>query len=83
MKNNINSTNKFKNKKLLILGANPKTAPLIVTAKKMSVYVLVTVNYPNAFAKPIADKSFNVDGMDVDGLVGVAVRLVPLYPHYY
>ena len=59
-------------KKLLILGANPETVPLIETAKKMGVCVLVTDNDPQAFAKPFANKSFNVDGMDVDGLVRLA-----------
>lgn len=62
----------LKNKKLLIIGANPETAPLIRTAKKMGVYTLVTDNNPNAAAKQLADKPCNIDGMDVDGLVELA-----------
>jgi len=72
IENDINSTTRLKKKKLLILGANPETVPLIETAKKMGVYVLVTDYNPKAFAKPFADKSFNVDGMDVSGLVNLA-----------
>lgn len=72
MKNIIYSNNKIEKKKLLILGANPETVPLIETAKQMGVYVIVTDNDPKAYAKPFADKSFNVDGMDVDGLINLA-----------
>ena len=64
----------FINKKILILGANAETVPLIETAKQMGVFVLVTDNNPNAFAKKFADQAFNVDGMDVDGLVALAKR---------
>ncbi|MBM3911034.1 MAG: carbamoyl-phosphate-synthetase, partial [Thaumarchaeota archaeon] len=78
--------------KLLILGANPETIPLIQVAKDMGVYTIATDFNPHAPAKKIADKSYNVDGMDVKGLVelaqlekvdgvlvGVADLLVPPY----
>lgn len=89
--------NRIKNKvltgkRLLILGANPETVPLIETAQELGVYVIVTDNNPEAFAKKFANESFNVDGMDVDGLVnlvkeqnidgvlvGVADRLIEPY----
>jgi len=79
-------------KKLLILGANPETIPLIETAKSMGVYTIVTDPDPSAPAKKFADKGININGMDVDGLVefckqenidgvlvGVADRLIEPY----
>jgi len=59
-------------KKLLILGANAETVPLIETAQTLGVYVIVTDNNPEAFAKPFADQACNVDGLDVAGLVKLA-----------
>ena len=79
-------------KKLLILGGNPETIPLVELANYLGVKTIVTSNVPNEPAKKIAWKSFNVNGMDVsaivslarkeqvDGvLVGVADTLVPAY----
>ncbi len=59
-------------KKLLILGANIETIPLIQTAQKMGVFTVVTDNNPYAPAKKYADKSCDVNGLDVDGLVELA-----------
>lgn len=64
----------IRGKKLLILGANPETVPLIQLAQEMGVYTIVTDYDPNAYAKPFADKSYNVDGMDVIGLVELAKK---------
>lgn len=79
-------------KKVLILGANPETVSLIDKAKSMGLYVIVTDNNPNAYAKQFADKAYNIDATDekailelalsekVDGvLVGVAEALLPTY----
>ena len=79
-------------KKLLILGANPETIPLIETAKSMGVYTIVTDPDPQAPAKKVADKGIDINGMDVNGLVefsrqekvdgvlvGVADRLIEPY----
>jgi len=79
-------------KKLLILGANPETIPLIETAKSMGVYTIVTDPDPQAPAKKFADRGININGMDVEGmvefckqekvdgvLVGVADRLIEPY----
>jgi biotin carboxylase len=84
--------NIFSGKRLLILGANPETVPLIETAQKMGLLVAVTDNNPDAYAKSFADESYDVDGMDVEGLVelvrnkdmnavlvGVADRLIVPY----
>ena len=79
-------------KKLLILGANPETIPLVETANTMGVKTIVTSNRPEDPAKAYAWKACDVDGMDVPGLValanaekvdgvlvGVADILVPIY----
>lgn len=82
----------FEGKRLLILGANPETIPLVEVANSMGIRTLVTSNCPEDAAKKYAWKSFDVDGMDVPGLValareeavdgvlvGVADILVPAY----
>lgn len=79
-------------KKLLIIGANPETTPLVEVANEMGIKTYVTSNRPNDAAKKAAYKACDVDGMDVDGLValckrekidgvliGVADILVPTY----
>lgn len=79
-------------KKLLILGANPETIPLVEVANSMGVKTIVTSNRPEDAAKAYAWKACDVDGMDVAGLialandekvdgvlVGVADILVPIY----
>lgn len=82
----------LKGKKLLILGANPETIPLVQVANELGVKTLVTSNIPTDAAKKYAWKACDVDGMDVPGLialanrekvdgilVGVADILVPVY----
>ena len=79
-------------KKLLIMGANPETIPLVELANEMGIKTYVTSNRPDDPAKKYAFKSCDVDGMDVPGLValareedidgilvGVADILVPAY----
>jgi len=88
----MNILNKLTMKKLLILGANPETIPLIETAKSMGIYTIVTDPDPFAPAKKFADKGININGMDIDSLVefgkqenidgvlvGVADRLIQPY----
>ena len=82
----------LKDKKLLILGANPETIPLVQVANELGVKTIVTSNKETDPAKKYAWKSFEVDGLDVPGLValanqekvdgvlvGVADILVPVY----
>ena len=82
----------FQDKKLLILGANPETIPLVEVANKMGIKTIVTSFRSTDPAKKYAWKSAEVDGMDVPGLialaqqekvdgvlVGVADMLVPSY----
>lgn len=80
-------------KKILILGANFETASLVKTAKKMGIYTIVTDYLPDSYAKRIADAAYDIDGMDIEGLVelvrkekidGVMVGTAdPLVPSYY
>ncbi len=84
--------NDLTGRKLLILGANPETIPLVELANAMGVKTLVTSNRPDDPAKKYAWKACDVDGLDVPGLValarqeqvdgvlvGVADILVPAY----
>lgn len=82
----------FEGKKLLILGGNPETTPLVEIANGMGVKTIVTSGRSTDPAKKAAWKAYDVDGMDVEGLialakdekvdgvlVGVADILVPSY----
>ena len=82
----------FKGKKLLILGGNPETVPLVEIANNMGIKTIVSSGRHSDVAKQVAWKSYDVDGMDVPGLialareeqvdgvlVGVADILVPSY----
>ncbi len=84
--------NDLTGKKLLILGANAETVPLVDVANSLGVKTMVTSNVKTDLAKENAWKSFEVNGTDVDGvvklakeegadgvLVGVADILVPFY----
>ena len=64
----------FENKKLLVLGANPETANIVKVAQSLGVFTIVTDYNPDAPAKKVADKSFNIDAMDVDELYKMAVE---------
>jgi biotin carboxylase len=61
-------------KKLLILGGNPETIPLVLVAQKMGIEVYLTDDNPNSPAKKFANKSFNVNGLDVEGIIELAVN---------
>lgn len=85
-------TREFEGKKLLILGGNPETSALVRLANGMGIKTIVTSGRHTDDAKKYAWKAFDVDGMDVPGLislakdeqvdgvlVGVADILVPSY----
>lgn len=82
----------FEGKKLLILGGNPETTPLVEIANGMGIKTIVSSGRHTDPAKQAAWKAYDVDGMDVPGLialareeqvdgvlVGVADILVPSY----
>lgn len=60
-------------KKLLILGGNPETTPLVELANRMGVLTIVTSARHTDPAKAAAWKAYDVDGMDVPGLVRLAI----------
>ena len=81
----------FEGKKLLILGGNPETIPLVEIANSWGIQTIVASARHNDPAKAYAWKAYDFDGLDtgavikiateekVDGvLVGVADILVPM-----
>lgn len=58
----------IKGKKLLVLGGNAATAPLVTAAKDMGVYTYVADKVPDNTAKRFADRAVDIDAMDVDAL---------------
>ena len=62
----------FEGKKLLILGGNPETTPLVEIANNMGIKTIVTSGRHSDAAKKAAWKAFDVDGMDVPGLIALA-----------
>ncbi len=86
------TSREFALKKLLILGGNPETIPLVEIANSMGIKTIVASARATDPAKKVAWKGSDVDGMDVPGLialareekvdgvlVGVADILVPAY----
>ena len=82
----------FEGKKLLILGGNPETSALVRMANDMGIKTIVTSGRHTDDAKKYCWKAYDIDGMDVQGvvemakkekvdgvLVGVADILVPSY----
>lgn len=59
----------YKNKKLLILGGAYLHNKVVEAAKEMGIYTIVTDNLPDAPAKKIADKSYDINVSDVDEIV--------------
>jgi biotin carboxylase len=83
---------KFEGKKILILGGNPETAPLVSTAKKMGLVTYVIDLVHDSPAKRVSDHAIDGNAADIDllervviahnidgVLVGVADILVPTY----
>ena len=64
----------FEGKKLLILGGNPETTPLVEIANEMGVKTIVSSGRHTDAAKKAAWKAYDVDGMDVEGLVEIAKK---------
>nr|WP_297915768.1 carbamoyl-phosphate-synthetase [uncultured Allomuricauda sp.] len=61
-------------KKIIILGGNPETAALVDVANKMGLYTIVIDPNPNAPAKKNAPETQDMDGFDVEGIVGFAKK---------
>lgn len=59
----------YSNKKLLILGGAYLHNKVVECAREMGIYTIVTDNVPNAPAKLAADKYYDLNVSDVDGIV--------------
>ncbi len=70
----MSKTNDLYGKKLLIMGGNPETIPLIELANDMGIYTIVTDDNPKAPGKKHAKKSYDINGLDVDGIVDMAKK---------
>ncbi len=62
---------KCKGKRLLILAGAGVHTKLVRAAKEMGIYTIVTDNVPNSFAKREADKAYDVNIYDMDGLEAI------------
>lgn len=84
--------NEFEGKKLLILGGNPETIPLVEIANNWGIKTIVASARHTDPAKSYAWKAYDFEGLDADAvikiakdeqvdgvLVGVADILVPMY----
>lgn len=58
-----------KKQRLLILGGAYLHNKVVLAAKKMGIYTIVTDNVPDAPAKKLADKAYDINVSDVDAIV--------------
>ena len=56
-------------KRLLILGGQQKLCDIVLKAKQMGIYTVVTDWYEDSPAKKIADKAYMISTSDVDGIL--------------
>lgn len=61
----------MRGKKLLILGANAETIPIVRKAQEMGVTAIVTDHILNSPAKFIADGYYDIDGKNIGSIVDV------------
>lgn len=64
----------FIGKKLLIMADASLHKKVVEAAREMGIYTIVTDNIPNSPAKLIADKSYDINLSDVDGIVAMCKR---------
>lgn len=64
----------FSGKKLLILGANAETIPIVKKAQEMGVVTYVTDYIPGSDAKKIADGFYDINGVDTEKIIEVFKR---------
>jgi len=62
-------------KKILILGANPETIPIVIKAKEMGLHVIVVDPNPKSPAKEYSDESYDINGLDTDALIQLGQKL--------
>lgn len=64
----------YKGKRLLILGANQESVPIVAKAKSLGMEVYVADNIIGAPAKLIADVGVDIDGKDVTSLASLVKK---------
>jgi len=69
MKSHMFKKDNYKGKRLLMLGNNTSSIEILQVAKKLGVYTIATDNIYDSPIKKIADKSYSVSTVDIDGLV--------------
>jgi biotin carboxylase len=62
----------FIGKKMMIMGDNPESAPLVRAAQEMGVYTVVVGFNKGTYTKRIADKYYDIDSLNVDALTEAA-----------
>ena len=68
------SINRFFGKTLLILGGTAQQKKIIEAAREMGVRTIVTDNLDDSPAKILADKKYNIDINDIDGLADLCLK---------
>lgn len=58
--------------KLLIMGGNAETVPLVLKARELGYYVIISDDNPNSVSKQYANEAYNVNGLDIEGIVALA-----------
>ena len=53
-------------KKLLIMGGNAETVPLVKKAKEMGIYVIVSDDNPYSVSKQFSDESHDINVLYID-----------------
>lgn len=61
----------FRGTKLLILGGAYLHNKVVEAAREMGIYTIVTDNVPDSPAKKLADKAYDINVSDVDGVVAM------------
>ena len=62
----------YENKKLLILGGNAETVPLVETANRMGITTVVSSSNPESMAKACAAVKYDLDATDIGAMVALA-----------
>lgn len=70
----IDYRSRMKGKKLLVLAANEESKVFVKKAQALGIYVVVTDHIKNSPAKAIADKSYDINGKNVEEVTRAALE---------
>jgi biotin carboxylase len=54
------------------MGGNAETVPLVLKAKELGYHVILSDDNPNSVSKQYADEAYNINGLDVEGIVSLS-----------